>query len=153
MLCCSPCRARVGYLCVAGRWCSLGCVCRRSTSDALEGVCTGVGWTSIFVSPTAGIFFCSVGIVAGCGRPGVVRPFCTDADVSKIVASFLRAARQSARVAVANNSDRCLSALTRSFADTSTFVVADNFGPATSIGKNCAVAQTLVPPIDGTENL
>ena len=93
MLCCSPYRALVGYLCVAGRWCSLGYVCGRSTSDAFEGVCMGVGWTGIFVRPTAGISFYSVGIVAGCGVPGVVGTFCNDAAISKIVASFLRAAR------------------------------------------------------------
>ena len=93
MLCCSPCRARIGYLCVAGRWCSLGCVCGRSTPDAFEGVCMGVGWTGIFVRPTTGIYFYGVGIVAGCGGPVVVGAFCTDTAVSKIVASFLRAAR------------------------------------------------------------
>ena len=61
--------------------------------DAFEDVCTGVGWTGIFVRPTAGISFCGVGIVAGFGGPGVVGPFCTNDAVSKIVASFLRGAR------------------------------------------------------------
>ena len=56
-------------------------------------------------------------------------------------------------MAVANNGDSCLSAFRRLFAVTGTFVVADNVGTSTSIGKNCAVAQTLVPRIDGTKNL
>ena len=93
MLCCGPCRARVVDLFWAGRWCSLGCVCGRLTSNAFEGVCKGVGWTGIFVRPTAGISFYGVGIVAGFGGPGVVGPFCTNDAVSKIVASFLRGAR------------------------------------------------------------
>ena len=32
-------------------------------------------------------------------------------------------------------------------------VVGDNIGAATYVGKNCAVAQVLIPTVDGTKHL
>ena len=34
---------------------------------------------------------------------------------------------------------------------TNILVVGANIGAATSVGKNCAVAQILIPPVDGTK--
>ena len=42
-----------------------------------------------------------------------------------------------------------LSAFTYSLAYTNVLVVGNNIGAATSVGKNCAVAQILIPPVDG----
>ena len=50
-----------------------------------------------------------------------------------------------------NNGKGCLSAFTNSLSATNILVVDDNVGAATSAGKKCAVAQILVPPVDGTK--
>ena len=76
-----------------------------------------------------------------------------DAAVSKIVAIFLSAARLSKLAAVMNSGKGCLSAFTNSLAATNILVVGDNVGTAISVGKKCAVAQILVPPVDRTKTL
>ena len=76
-----------------------------------------------------------------------------DAAISNIVARFLSTARRSELVDVVNISKGCLSAFTNSLAATNIFVVGDNIGDVTSVGKNCAVAQILIPPIDRTKHL
>ena len=52
-----------------------------------------------------------------------------------------------------NSGEVCLSPFTNSLAATNILVVGDNIGAATSVGKNCAVAQILIPPVDGTKHL
>ena len=52
-----------------------------------------------------------------------------------------------------NNGKGYLSAFTNSLSANNILVVGDNIGDATSVGKNWAVAQIMVTPIDGTKNL
>ena len=49
-----------------------------------------------------------------------------------------------------NSSEGSLSSFTDSLVATNILVVGDNIGAAISIGKNCAVAQILIPPVDRT---
>ena len=50
---------------------------------------------------------------------------------------------------VVNSGEGCLSEFTNSLAATNILVVGNNIGAATSVGKKCAVAQILIPPVDG----
>ena len=70
-----------------------------------------------------------------------------DAAISKILASFFSAARLSGLADVVNSGEGCLSAFTNSLAATNILVVGDNIGAATSVGKKCAVAQVMIPPV------
>ena len=50
-----------------------------------------------------------------------------------------------------NSGEGYLSAFINSLAANNILVVGDNIGAATSVGKNCAVAQILIPLVDGTK--
>ena len=76
-----------------------------------------------------------------------------DDAVSKIVAIFLSATRLSELEAFVNNCKGCLNSFTNSLAATNILVVGDNVGGTTSVGNNWAVADILVPPVDGTKQL
>ena len=73
-----------------------------------------------------------------------------DAAVSNIVEIFLSAARSSELEDIVNSGKGCLSAFTNSLSATNILLVGDNIGAATSVGKNCAVAQIMLPPVDKT---
>ena len=76
-----------------------------------------------------------------------------DAAVSKIVARFLSSGRWYELAAVVKNGEGSLRSFTNSLAATNILVVGDNVGVATSVGKNWAAAQILVPPVDKTKHL
>ena len=73
-----------------------------------------------------------------------------DAAVSKIVEIVLSATRLSGRADVVNSGKGCLSTFTNSLYASNILVVGDNIGAATYVRNNCAAAQVLIPPIDGT---
>ena len=52
-----------------------------------------------------------------------------------------------------NSGEGFLSAFTNSLAATNILIVVNNIGAATSVGKNCAVAQIMIPPVDRTNKL
>ena len=52
-----------------------------------------------------------------------------------------------------NSGEVCFSVFTNSLAATNILVVGDNVGGTTSVGNNWAVADILVPPVDGTKKL
>ena len=52
-----------------------------------------------------------------------------------------------------SSGEGCLSAFTNSLVATNILVVGDNIGAAKSVGKNCAVAQFMIRPVDGTKKL
>ena len=52
-----------------------------------------------------------------------------------------------------NSGKGCLREFTNSLAATNILVVGNNIGAAASVGKNCAVAQIMIPPVDGGKKL
>ena len=51
-----------------------------------------------------------------------------------------------------NSGKGCLSAFTNPLDATNILVVGDKIGAATYVEKKCAVAQVLIPLVDGTKN-
>ena len=158
-------RAHVGYRCVEGRWwLNIGWM-DGSSSDSLYGMVIGavmlvlVGGSGVVVTGVEYFVTCFVGVwgtwigasctYAGCGRIFVFGTGRDDDAVSKIVAIFLSAARWSVLVDVVNSGKGCLSAFTNSLAAANILIFGDNICAATSVGKNCAVAQVLILPVDG----
>ena len=92
-------------------------------------------------------------IDSGCGIFFVFVTGRDDAAVSNIVASFLSASRWSELADVVNSGEGCLSAFNNSLAATNILLFWDKIGAATSVGKTFAVAQILIPPVDGTKHL
>ena len=56
-------------------------------------------------------------------------------------------------VDVVNSGEGFLCAFTNSLAATNILVVGNKIGAAKSVGRNCALAQIMTPPVDGKKFL